>query len=392
MIWLLSLREWQRRPLRMSISTLGVALAVAALWSLLAFGRGYRDGVQDELDHLGAHVLLVPKGCPYDATSLALHGASWPCYLKAAYLSQVRAVPGVAKAAPVLMNAFIDDSGAQTVYLGVDSNLLALKTGWHLDGRFPAVRGDLLLGADVARKHDWHLGQTVALPGLKGARGTVGGILAPSQSADDGFIYTRLSDAQTWFGRRGELTHVLVRLRDPDRLDDVVAQLRGCGAGLEMNIVPLSHVFHSIEGLVNATRALLLCTVMVALLVAGAGVSNTLMMAVSERTREIGVMRALGATHGEIFRVFWAQALQLCGVGAIAGVSTACTAARETDAWLRAQLPYSPHNSMVHSDWPTTLACILGAMLLGTMAGALPAWRASCLAPSVAMRARGERA
>ncbi|MHB8523111.1 MAG: ABC transporter permease, partial [Limisphaerales bacterium] len=84
MTWLaLSLKDWQRRPLRNGVTAAGVAIAVAALFSLLAFQRGYQDGLAHELDRLGAQVLVVPKGCPYDAASIALHGASWPCYLKA---------------------------------------------------------------------------------------------------------------------------------------------------------------------------------------------------------------------------------------------------------------------------------------------------------------------
>ena len=95
MNWLeLSFKEWQRRPLRTSITAAGVAIAVAALFSLLAFQRGYREGVRSELNRLGAHVLVVPKGCPYDAASMALHGAIWPCYLKQRYLAAVRTALG----------------------------------------------------------------------------------------------------------------------------------------------------------------------------------------------------------------------------------------------------------------------------------------------------------
>src|SRR5262244_694513 len=92
----LSLKDWQRRPLRTGVTAAGVAIAVAALFSLLAFQRGYREGLRRELDRLGAHVLVVPKGCPYDAASIALHGASWPCYLKERYLAEVRSVPVIA--------------------------------------------------------------------------------------------------------------------------------------------------------------------------------------------------------------------------------------------------------------------------------------------------------
>src|SRR5436190_21917532 len=116
MTWLgLSLKEWQRRPLRTGVTAAGVAIATAALFSLLAFQRGYREGIRHELDRLGAHILVVPKGCPYDAASIALHGASWPCYLKARYLEEVRSVRGIAAAAPVFMTATYDNRGTPTV-------------------------------------------------------------------------------------------------------------------------------------------------------------------------------------------------------------------------------------------------------------------------------------
>src|SRR5499427_4129043 len=138
MTWFqLSLKEWQRRPLRTSVTAAGVAIATAALFSLLAFQHGYRQGVHQELDRLGAHILVVPKGCPYDAASMALHGASWPCYLKQSYLDEVLAVTAVATAAPVFMAAVFDRLGDQTVYLGVHTNILLLRPGWHIHGTFP---------------------------------------------------------------------------------------------------------------------------------------------------------------------------------------------------------------------------------------------------------------
>src|SRR5512141_1196137 len=106
MTWFaLASKEVQRRPLRTAISIAGVAIAVAALFSLVSFQRGYEGGLNAEIDRLGAHVLVVPKGCPYDAASIALHGANWPCFLKSRYLDEVRVTPGIAAAAPALMSA-----------------------------------------------------------------------------------------------------------------------------------------------------------------------------------------------------------------------------------------------------------------------------------------------
>lgn len=387
--WLrLALKNSGRRKLRTLVTTAGVAIAVAALFSLLSFQRGYQMGLQGELDRLGAHVLVVPKGCPYDAASIALHGASWPCYLKASYLEQVKRTEGVAVAAPLLMNAVYDQTtGAQSVYLGAEPGLLAIKRGWHIEGVFPTHGNDCLVGSQLAQTLHLKLGQEFTLPGLDGPRGRVAGLLAPTQGADDTFIYMSLAEAQRLFKRPNQLTHILVRLTDPNMLDRVVGGLRACEAGMDMNIVPLTHLFRSIQDLVNATRTLLACIALVALLVAGAGVSNTVLMAVAERTREIGVMRAVGASPLDIFRLIWLETVQICAVGGLAGILFASLGARSIEDWLRARLPFSPTDPLVRPELWVMAACLLGAVLLGSLAGLLPAWRASRLSPVEAIRA-----
>lgn len=390
MTWIqLSFKEWRRRPLRTGVTTAGVAIATAALFSLLAFQHGYSAGVRLELDRLGAHVLLAPKGCPYDAASMALHGASWPCYLKQSYLEGVRSVPEVATAAPVFMAALYDTGGQQTVYVGVESNILALRPTWRINGRFPEHDGDLLPGSEAAKHYGWRVGQQVALPGLPNQAGTVSGVLAPTHGAEDTFIHLRLGDAQRRFHHPAELTHILVRLRDPNGLDNAVAQLRGCDAGLAMNVVPLAHVFRTIQALVNSTRFLLGCIAAVAFLVAGAGVSNTILIAVAERRRELGTLRAIGASRADIFRLVWFETLQTCLVGALAGMAVSFLASRTVEAWVRSSLPFAPSGSLIRWEWWVVAACLGCSVVLGSLAGLLPAARAASVPPLVSMRNSG---
>lgn len=386
MTWFtLALRNSGRRPLRTMVSVTGVAIALAALFSLLQFQRGYQRGMAEELDHLGAHILVVPKGCPYDAASIALHGARWPCYLRQEYLAEVRATPGIATAAPALMNAFYTDSGS-TVYVGADQNLLTLKRGWKINGHFPETRGEVLLGSDVARKRGWRLGQIVSLPGMEHARGRVCGILQPTGGADDTFTYLRLLDAQSWFAKPAQLTHILVRLRDPDLLDQAVNQLRGCDAGMDMNVVPLAHLFRTIQSLMDSTRVLFGAVAFIALLVAGAGVSNTVLMAVVERTGEIGTMRALGASRWDVFRLFWLETLGLCLAGGVIGVGGAFLLARVIESWLRTRLPFAPAHPLLQWEWPVAGVCLGAGLAVGTLAALLPSWRAARLSPLEAIR------
>jgi putative ABC transport system permease protein len=387
MSWLsLTLKNASRRRLRTGVTLLGVAIAIAALCSLLGFERGYERGMRGELDRLGAHVLVVPKGCPFDSASIALHGASWPCYLKTEYVQRVRAARGVETAAPLLMNALYDDTGGQTTYLGADASLLRIKRGWHIDGAFPAASGDCLVGALVARKRGLRAGDAFALPGLNGARGRVCGVLAATQGADDTFIYMPMADAQRAFKRPGQLTHILVRLNDPNAVESVVGELRGCDAGMDMNVVPLAHLFRTIQDLMNSTRLLLGCIAAVALLIAGAGVSNTILMSVTERTREIGVMRAVGASRGNVFFLTWAETVLVCTIGGGTGLIIAAGASSGVEQWLRERMPFAPSGGLVHFEPAVMLCCLAAAILLGTVAGLLPAWRASRLSPVQAMQ------
>jgi putative ABC transport system permease protein len=380
----LSLNEWRRRPLRNAVTALGVAIALAALFSMLAFHEGYRDGMRGEIDRLGAHVLVVPKGCPYDAASMALHGANWPCYLKSSYYQEVQHTLGVAIAAPVFMNALYPSNGVQMVYVGVDERILPLRPGWKIEGSFPHKRGELLVGSEAARQQHWHVGETIMLPGV--GKGLISGILQPTHGADDGFIYCRLEDAQDWFRHPTELTHILVRLTDPNTLNETVGFLRGCDAGMDMNVVPLAHLFRTIQSLVNSTRLLLGCVALIGLLVAVTGVSNSVLMSVAERSREIGVMRAVGASRGDIFRLICLETLQVCLVGAIAGVTLAYASSRALESWLRSRLPFAPSDALIRWEWSIAGACVLGALLLGIIAALLPASRAAELSPMEAMR------
>lgn len=373
-----------RRPFRTAITATGVAIAVGTAFSLLAFQSGYHRGLWRELDRLGAHILLVPKGCPYEAASLALHGANWPCYLKASYLNEVRAVTGISAAAPAFMTAFYNSGGRHTVYMGVDTNILALKPNWVIQGSFPN-ENEVLVGAEVAAQRNWKPGETVTMPNLDNARYSVSGVLAKTQSADDTFIFMPLHEAQARFRHTNELTHVLVRLSDPNQMDAVLKTLRGCDAGMQMNIVPLAHLFHTIQSLANSTRWFLGCATLVALLAAGAGVSAALLIAVTERTREIGVMRAIGASRADVFRIFWMEAVQTCLIGAAGGMLLAYAFMRVVEEWIRLRLPFVPDGELMTWEWWIVATCMAAAIVVGTVSAWLPAWRAARLKPVEAM-------
>ena len=393
--WRLIRASLLQRKLRTLVTVAGVAIGCAALYCMLAFEKGYQRGIQEELDGLGAHILVAPKGCPYDAASMALHGASWPCYLKEDYLQRIRSTGGVAEVAPMLMNAvFAPDTGVQSVYVGADSSLIKLKHGWHIDGAFPVAVGDCMLGSSVAKALHARVGAIVTLPGFTNTTSTtnqsatVRGILSETGQSDDTFIFISIQAAQRLFNRPHQLTHMLVRLQDPNLLERVVNDLRGCDAGMDMNVVPVAHVFSTIQNIVNTTRALLACIAIAGLAVAATGVGNAVMMSVTERTREIGIMRAAGASRADIFSLVFAEAAVQCALGGVAGLCSALLASRGVEAWVKAQLPFAPNGTIIRPEPALMSICLVAALCAGLIAGMVPAWRASTMSPISAMRDR----
>lgn len=364
-----------------------VALASTGMLILWAFSRGYEEGVKREIDGLGAQLIVTPKGCPYDAASMALHGANWPCYLRGDYLQAVRAARHVKVAAPVFMAvAYAAGSGDQAVYCGVDQQILGVKRAWHIQGTFPGTEGEVLAGAQAAKDHGWRVGSEVALPGLGSVRARICGILGRMNSPDDLFLYVRLEDARRWFHRPGRLTHILVRLDRPENAAAVVSQLRGCDAGLDMNVIPVSRLFESVSGVVVGTRLFLGALVFLAVAGAATSVANSMFMAVSQRTREIGILRAAGATPGQVFALVLWEAAALSLAGCILGAAGAWVAASGAEAWLRARLPFAPHGGLMHLDLGAGLAAGAAVCVVCGAGALLPAWRAARLSPAEAMR------
>src|SRR5665647_3779109 len=96
-----AVKNLQRRKGRTLLTIAGVAIAVAILSTLLSFSAGYERELTREMDSLGFHLLAVPKGCPYEATTLILHGGVIPKYLTNEDLVRAQATAGVVIAAPM---------------------------------------------------------------------------------------------------------------------------------------------------------------------------------------------------------------------------------------------------------------------------------------------------
>ncbi|NTV76519.1 MAG: ABC transporter permease, partial [Methanothrix sp.] len=207
----LAAKNLTRRRGRTGLTVIGVAIAISVLFSLLALNSGYEKELNKEVNSMGVHILAVPKGCPYEAASLIMHGGVIPKYLSASDLDNVTRIPDVELATPMLMHQFLkkdDKTGKTTPHIiyGIKmEDMLQLKPWWKVEGRYFQDNETrvMLVGKDLAEKENLTVGQRLPVGPAK-ENFTIVGILERTGDQDDQFHFFPLDEAQRVFGKEGK--------------------------------------------------------------------------------------------------------------------------------------------------------------------------------------------
>jgi len=384
MIWfILGFKNLIRRPTRTVLTVLGVAIAIAVLYSLFEFQQGYQSRLKGELGALGAHVMVVPKGCPYEAATIALHGGKWPRYMDESLLDKVKANPGVAEAAGVIMDAVFPPGGQSVIMLGIDEDYMKLRPAWKLRGSWFTSDSSIILGSSVAEDSKLEPGDLWTLP-EKNETLRVSAVLGRTNTQDDGFVFMPRRTLQRISGLEGKLVLILIKAMKVDQTDALVASLKA--DEVDMNVFPLSELLGTISALMASTRVFVSAIILIAIILGGVGVLNTVLMAVFERTREIGMMKAMGGSRSDMFKLVWAETMLTTLLGGLVGVGLAVVSSRLVEAIIRGMIPYAPKGSLIGFSLPTMLFCIGLSLLLGLLAGFYPAFRAASIKPIEAIK------
>jgi putative ABC transport system permease protein len=385
MIWFkLAFKNLIRRKTRSILTVAGVAIAIAVLYALFQFQHGYQSRLKGELGALGAHVMVVPKGCPYEAATIALHGGKWPRYMDEDQLAKVKANPGVAEAAGVIMDAVFAPGNVNVILLGIDEDYMKLRPAWHINGHWFDAESTVILGASAAQDAKVNVGDVWTVP-EKNVPLRVVGVLNRTNTQDDGFVFTPRKTLQKISGLEGKLVIILVKAKKVEQTDALVASLKS--GEVDMNVFPLSELLGTITTLMASTKVFVTAIIMIAVILGGVGVLNTVLMAVFERTKEIGMMKAMGGSRGDVFKLVWAETILTTVLGGLAGVAVALVSSRLIEALIRGMIPYAPKGSLIGISLPTVVMCVILSLVLGLVAGFYPAFRAAGVRPVEAIKA-----
>ena len=370
MSWII-LANAKKRKARLVMTISGIAIGVATLFALLALSAGIESALDREISGMGANILLLPEGCPYELTLALMQGTDAFEHIPAEAFPDILAVENVNVAVPVVVGK-VKVNGQLTSIYGTTAEILRVRE-WGVETFEGAV-----VGSDVAEKLGLEKGDRLAISLYAEVELEITTILEPTRGRDDTFVFVPLETAQIVLGLDAQLSAVLVRTTS---VSDITKTQSTLGRMSDIQAVPPSDVFDRLIGLFASIKQTLILITGIAIAAGVLTTMNTMTMAVYERKQEIGILRAMGSTKRNIFMLFVTESLLLSLVGGAVGLVVGFAAAQFLPKTSGFGLEATPQFSFVY-----VLVCLLVAVIVGVASSVYPAMAAARTQPIKTLR------
>lgn len=370
------LRNLGRHKLRTGLTTFGIIIGIFALTVMGSMTEYFNTMLDNALKHGGSSI---------GVTANTREGGK---PLSASTVRRLRRLPGVKAVVPIVIDSLEEmESGVQfgppdMVYglppelSAADFDPLKLQSGRWLQ------RGDTyqtVAGHKLAHKRNLSLGDTIE---WREEEFTVVGIMEETGTMPDQLCVIPLDVARRTMKRPDVIMSIDVIPADPEQAEVLVELIEDEISGLEAT--SLTENIKQIKQSLAVFNVIMLSGAFLAAVVGGLAVINTMIMSVNERTREIGVKKAIGATNLDIIKEYLLEAAVIGLLGGVLGLALGTAMAR----LLNLSAAQSLGGTEIFTVTPRlALLALLFAAGLGSFSGLYPAWRAARLDPVEALRA-----
>lgn len=302
---MIALRNLLRSKVRTALTIAGAAVGIAVYVSLAMISNGFREQIEEVIGRYNIDVTIQSGSASTPLSSR----------ISLDEFQRLRGIDGAREVSSLVLGTIKTPWNPYVLVLGISSaESLAGKVGL-LEGRFPARgKGEVLIGDLVSRKLQYHVNNKILLTGNELLR--VSGVFAGESNFMAGSLLFDIEDARRVLGRHDSVNLAFVQVRkgvDPravaQRINEGFPTLNATWSGDFAGQTRLVTIVETVTWAISAIAVLAGCIV----------VMNTLLMALSERTNEIGVLMAIGWSRFMIMRNIVAEALIVCFVSSVAG-------------------------------------------------------------------------
>lgn len=388
----ISWHSFKHRKMRSILTVLGIAIGVAAIVGLVSLGEGMNSAITEAFKQFGTDKIMIMGGSN-------IMSAGYGQALTPEDLEDIKSVRGVKEGVGILFKVLpvtYHDETKSTYVIGlpskegetffVETGLFVLKSGriFSQNEKYKVVVG--------SRVEEDYFEKRISIGSnmeIKGIDFDVIGILeSTGDPQDDRSVFIPLDAMHQIFGDGpDELTMVYVQVNDEKRVAEVAKRIEDeldDKYGKDSFTAITSEQLASQIGNIFSIISLVLAGIAsISLLVAGIGIANTMFMSVMERTREIGIMKAIGATNPRIMFMFITESAIIGFVGGVIGCLLGYGVSYSVSIISKAYLPIELGTKVT----PELLGLGLGfAVVVGVISGLIPARRAAKLQPVEALR------
>ena len=380
--------------MRSFLTGLGIAIGITAVILLTSIGEGLHQFVLSEFNQFGTNIIGIQPGkTQTHGASVGVFGSVKPLTIEDA--EALRRVPNVDHVTAVVQgNAEIRANGKSrrvTVYgTGAEfahAFLLRVQVGSFLPNEDPTqARAFVVLGSKVRSEifgEDNPLGSYLRVGGQRyrviGVMESKGQVLGFDM---DDTVFIPVARGLELFNRPGvmEIDVTYPDSADPDKVEQDIRRIMTARHGREdYTVISQEKAMEVLGSVLDVVTFAVGALGGISLLVGGVGILTIMTMAVTERTTEIGLLRALGAKERQVLTLFLGEAILLSAFGGLAGLVLGAGIAQALH-WLFPALP-------VHTPWMFAVLAELSAVCIGLAAGVIPARHAARLDPVEALHA-----
>lgn len=381
-----------KRRLRSLLTLLGISIGIGAVVALISIATGMESAITAVLEDFGPNkIYIVPKGFGGGG-----FGGGYGETLRDSDLELVKDVKGISTAIPMLVKSLpveYDGEKKSLTIIGIPAKESAkffsdvqsydLSQGRFISSgeKYTVVAG-YLIEKDTFSK-DIKLKSKITIKDIDFR--VVGIFQRIGNPQDDSQMYMSIETLRELTGSGDEITSILAEANgNPNevakKVEDVLAKKHGDDIFMAMTTEQIQEQVQSIFGILSIALGGIAS---ISLVVAGFGIMNTMLMSVMERTREIGIMKAIGASNRMIMMIFLIETALLGFVGGLGGIVfgeiTYFGITQAAVNFIGVTLP------MITSPFLIVFALVF-SMVVGIISGLYPAWRASKLDPVEALR------
>ena len=397
----IAVRNIKTRSLRSWLTILGIVIGVFLIISLLSLSEGLKATINEQLQAMGGEMVMVMPGGDEDIFSSMMFGGAKLERQDLEAIEKAKGVDTVMGYSFTGTPARYKDEAKQIAIAGLDPwkeslEIMSIFQGWDLaDGRWPAKKNEILIGPVVAND----IFSKKVKPGseivIKGRKFIATGVLKSlGNRQDDSMVYMSMDVYQDLTGeKRGTAAYAMVKLEEgadetvvAEAIEDALSKTRKRRFGTDeadFSVLTSERMGDLAGNILGIIQLVIFLFAGVAIVVGGIGITNSMFTSVRERTREIGLMKAIGAKNSTVLIIFLFEAGIIGFIGGVGGTLLGIVLAKGVEF-------YGQAYSMFYFSASVTPGLIIFGLVfsffVGCLSGFIPARSAAKLKPVEALR------